>query len=92
MAPAFSRGGHRVSDHNRCGSVYTYDIVPMQKCHCDSDFGMVLCLLPVIIGQVGSGNLAGWIRCILPTGGLGLGNCFLYELFDFKFLHLGRCV
>ena len=52
-------------------------------------FGMVLCLLPVIIGQVGSGNLAGWIRCILPTGGLGLGNCFLYELFDFKFLHLG---
>lgn len=52
--------------------------------------GMVLCLLPVIIGQVGSGNLACWVRCILPTGGLGLGNCFLYELFDFKFLHLGN--
>lgn len=51
--------------------------------------GMALCLLPIIIGQVGSGNFVGWIRCILPTGGLGLGNCFIYELFDFNFLHLG---
>lgn len=50
---------------------------------------MVLCLLPVVIGQMSSGNLAGWIRSILPTGGLGLGNCFLYELFDFHFLYLG---
>ena len=45
---------------------------------------MVICLL-----QMSSGNLAGWIRCILPTGGLGLGSCFLYELFDFNFIYLG---
>ena len=51
--------------------------------------GMVLCLLPIIIGQMSSGNLAGWIRCILPTGGLGLGSSFFYELFDFNFLYLG---
>lgn len=51
--------------------------------------GMVLCLLPIIIGQMVSGNLPGWIRCLLPTGGLGLGNSFLYEVFDFHFLHLG---
>ena len=50
---------------------------------------MVICLLPIVIGQMSSGNLAGWIRCILPTGGLGLGSCFLYELFDFNFIYLG---
>jgi hypothetical protein len=49
------------------------------------------CLLPTILWMVGSGsNLEKWVRFCLPSGGIGLGNSFYYELTEFSFLHLGK--
>ena len=35
------------------------------------------------------GKLASWLRVLLPSGGLGGSNAFLYALTDFEFLKIG---
>ena len=35
------------------------------------------------------GKLASWMRVLLPSGGLGGSNAFLYALTDFEFLKIG---
>lgn len=48
------------------------------------------CLLPTILLFAGSGsNIENWNRLCLPSGGIGLKNCFFYELVDSNFLSLG---
>lgn len=48
------------------------------------------CLLPTILSVAGGGsNIEQWIRLCLPSGGVGLGNNYLFELADFHFLPLG---
>lgn len=49
----------------------------------------LLCILPIIIYMMSSANLADIIRCVLPTGGLGLMNSFLYELLGRNFVQIG---
>ena len=52
--------------------------------------GLLVCLLPVIVYYALSGNVADWIRCLLPSGGIGLSNSYQYELVDIGFLRLGK--
>lgn len=50
---------------------------------------MLVGLLPIIIRVVSSSNMARLIQCILPSGGLGLSDSFLFELLGTGFVHLG---
>lgn len=47
---------------------------------------IVVMLLP-IFAYFGLGE--NWVSVLLPSGGLGLQNSILYQLLDFKFLHIG---
>ena len=40
---------------------------------------IVLCMLPTIIYMVSSSNVADILRCIFPSGGIGLTNSFFYD-------------
>ncbi len=48
-----------------------------------------LCILPSILCILPSINALEWFRHLLPSGGVGLLNCFQYALVDFKFLRIG---
>lgn len=50
------------------------------------------CLLPAVLYMLSSANIVNIIRCILPSGGLGLTNSFLYELLGTNFVHAGPAV
>lgn len=52
--------------------------------------GLTFALLPVIVYMSVPGALGDWLSCILPSGGIGLGNSILYSMYDFIFLHIGR--
>lgn len=52
--------------------------------------GLGICLLPVFICNFMENNIGDWIRCLLPSGGTGMNNSFLYALLDTGFLYLGR--
>lgn len=51
--------------------------------------GLAFALLPVIVYMSVPGALGDWLSCILPSGGIGLGNSILYSMYDFIFLHIG---
>lgn len=52
--------------------------------------GLFGVLLPTIVYVMGvPGALGDWLSCILPSGGIGLGNAFLYSMYGFVFLHIG---
>lgn len=52
--------------------------------------GFGICLLPTILHSLGNGSgLENWLRLCLPSGGIGLGTGFYFELIDFNFLQLG---
>lgn len=51
--------------------------------------GLVFALLPVIVYMAVPGVLGEWLSCILPSGGIGLGNSLLYAMCEFSFLHIG---
>ena len=53
---------------------------------------LLLGLLPMIVAVISSANLIKIIRCILPSGGIGLTNSFLYELLGTDFAHVGSAV
>lgn len=50
---------------------------------------IVLCMLPTIIYMVSSSNVADILRCIFPSGGIGLTNSFFYEVMGLHFIRLG---
>lgn len=52
--------------------------------------GLGICLLPIFVYSYMGGNAGNWIRCILPSGGTGLNNSFLYALLDTGFVYLGN--
>lgn len=56
-----------------------------------SSMGLALlfCVLPLIVYMSVPGMLGEYLRCILPGGGIGMQNSFLYALIDLDFLHLG---
>ncbi|HWR24506.1 MAG TPA: ABC transporter permease subunit [Feifaniaceae bacterium] len=48
------------------------------------------CLLPTVLWMAGSGaNIENWLKFCLPSGGVGLGNSFYFELTGLNFLQLG---
>ena len=51
---------------------------------------LMFCILPMLAGNIFPGKLGLWIQSILPGGGIGMGNSFLYALIDFKFLNVGN--
>lgn len=51
---------------------------------------LLMCLLPMILFYLLDGNVANWVRCMLPSGGIGLGNSYQYALIDIDFLRLGK--
>lgn len=45
------------------------------------------CLLPTILSSyANNGNVENWLRLCLPSGGVGFGNSFYYELTEIHFL------
>ena len=52
--------------------------------------GLTSALLPVIVYVSVPGALGDWLSCILPSGGIGLGNSILYSMYDFIFLQIGK--
>lgn len=53
--------------------------------------GLFSVLLPTIVYVMGvPGTVGDWLSCILPSGGIGLGNAMLYSMYDFIFLHIGK--
>lgn len=51
---------------------------------------LLICLLPMIVFFMFDGNIANWVRCLLPSGGIGLSNSYQYELIDIGFLRIGK--
>lgn len=52
--------------------------------------GFVICIAPVIVYMMIHGNTGLWIRCLLPSGAVGLQSSFLYASVDFEFLNIGE--
>lgn len=46
-------------------------------------------VLPTLFYMLVGGNLGSYLRILLPSGGLGGSNAFLYALTDFEFLRIG---
>jgi ABC-type transport system involved in multi-copper enzyme maturation permease subunit len=64
------------------------------QCHSSTTtlvIAIAFCLLPDILYQViqGAGNFAGFISCILPSGGLGINNNLSYQLGNMLFIQVG---
>lgn len=51
--------------------------------------GLLAAFLPTISYVSIPAEYAGWVQALLPGGGIGLSNCFLYSLTDFEYLHIG---
>lgn len=50
---------------------------------------LLFCVLPLIVYIGVPGRLGEWLRCLLPSGGIGMQNSVLYAVIDLEFLHLG---
>lgn len=46
-------------------------------------------LIPIFLYVMAGGNAGTWLRCIFPSGGVGLGNSFLYAALDTDFAFAG---
>ena len=53
---------------------------------------LLLSILPMILYMISSADWANLIRCVLPAGGIGLMNSFLYEVLGTEFVHIGPAV
>lgn len=51
---------------------------------------LIVVILPIIIGMIFGGNVGNWIRCLLPSGGVGLSNSLLYSIIDTEFVYMGE--
>ena len=51
---------------------------------------LIFCLLPFFLSSFWSSSLGDWISAVLPSGGTGMGNSFLYALLDTRFLSVGE--
>lgn len=46
-------------------------------------------ILPVVVYAVLNGNVGNWIRCLLPSGGVGMMNSFTYAAMNTDFAYIG---
>ena len=47
-------------------------------------------ILPMVVYMILGGNIGNWVRCLLPSGGVGLMNSFTYAAMDTGFAYLGN--
>lgn len=59
----------------------------MESVFASSVTALVFLLLPALIDMLLSGAVKDWLRCILPSGGVGLSNSFVYTLWEPKFAY-----
>lgn len=52
--------------------------------------GIGFCILPIFVANFMGNDIGDWIRCILPSGGAGLNNSFLYAILDTGFVYFGN--
>ncbi len=50
---------------------------------------LCMCFLPVVLYVIAGGTTVDWVRLILPSGGIGFQNSFLYELMNTRLVALG---
>lgn len=53
-------------------------------------FSLVFLIGPSVLYMLSNGQLVAWLRCILPSGSVGLMNSFTYTILGFEFLHIGQ--
>ena len=46
-------------------------------------------ILPMVVYMILGGNIGNWVRCLLPSGGVGLMNSFTYAAIWLPYLMLG---
>lgn len=58
--------------------------------YASSSLSLLLCMLPILTYSFLPEGTDLWVRFLLPNGGIGLSNSFLYEVLFLNFLHLGN--
>lgn len=53
-------------------------------------FSLAFLVGPSVCYMFTSGQMTAWLRCILPSGAVGLTNSFTYTILGFEFLHIGQ--
>lgn len=51
---------------------------------------LVFLIGPSVFYMLTNSQVAAWLRCILPSGAVGLTNSFTYTILGFEFLHIGQ--
>ncbi|MBE6022860.1 MAG: ABC transporter permease [Cellulosilyticum sp.] len=52
--------------------------------------GLLMCIAPILVYMIIPGEIGLWLRCMLPSGALGMTSSFLYATFNFEFLGGGN--
>lgn len=61
----------------------------MKKIFSSSILALVFLFFPLLLYIMANGNVGNWIRCLLPSSGVGLNNSLAYALLDTKFVFAG---
>ena len=61
----------------------------MKKIFSSSILALVFLFLPLLLYIMANGNVGNWLRCLLPSSGVGLNNSLTYALLDTKFVFAG---
>lgn len=48
------------------------------------------CMTPLVLGWVLPNYVIDFLKALFPSGGIGLQNCILYDIIDFKYLNVGK--
>lgn len=51
---------------------------------------LVFLVGPSICYMLTNGQVVAWLRCLLPSGAIGMTNSFTYAILGFEFLHMGQ--
>ncbi len=71
-------------------SCVLYVSAKSRNVHTAMIISVFLCLLPTVIYMISNANVAEILRSILPSGGAGLSNSFLFELEGTNFAQIGN--
>jgi len=50
---------------------------------------VAICLAPIVLGWILPNYTVDYAKALFPSGGIGLQNCILFDIIDFKFLNIG---
>ena len=69
--------------------LYSVFIRENEKIFSSSILALVFLFLPLLLYIMANGNVGNWLRCLLPSSGVGLNNSLTYALLDTKFVFAG---